>query len=52
MGLTVLIVDDHAGFRASTREARTYGPRLRSAPARGFLAKAELTGPALTRLLA
>jgi CheY-like chemotaxis protein len=36
----------------SSREAATYGARLASAPARGFLAKRELSGAALARLLA
>lgn len=36
----------------SSREAPTYGARLTSAPARGFLAKRELSGVALARLLA
>lgn len=36
----------------SGRDAVTYGPRLGRAPARGFLAKRELTGAALARLLA
>ncbi|MBC7307403.1 MAG: response regulator transcription factor [Dietzia sp.] len=35
----------------STRDAAAYGPRLRTARARGFLAKAELSGPSLARLL-
>jgi DNA-binding NarL/FixJ family response regulator len=35
----------------SSREAATYGPRLRAAPARGFISKAELTGDALRRLV-
>ena len=35
----------------SSREAATYGPRLASAPARGFVAKRDLSGAALARLL-
>lgn len=35
----------------SSRDAAVYGPRLQQAPASGFLAKSELTGPALRRLL-
>lgn len=35
----------------SSREASTYGARLRSSPARGFLVKADLSGAALRRLL-
>jgi DNA-binding NarL/FixJ family response regulator len=36
----------------STRAAVTYGPRLEAAAARGFLAKAELSGAALRALIA
>lgn len=36
----------------SSREAATYGSRLTNAAARGFLAKRELSGAALARLLA
>lgn len=36
----------------SSREAATYGDRLTSAPARGFLAKRDLSGAALADLLA
>jgi DNA-binding NarL/FixJ family response regulator len=36
----------------SSRDAETYGDRLASAPARGFLAKRDLSGAALARLLA
>jgi DNA-binding NarL/FixJ family response regulator len=36
----------------SSREATTYGARLTNSPARGFLAKRELSGAALARLLA
>jgi DNA-binding NarL/FixJ family response regulator len=35
----------------SSRDAVSYGPRLASTPARGFLAKCELTGAALAGLL-
>lgn len=35
----------------SSRDAVSYGSRLGRAPARGFLAKSELTGAALARLL-
>jgi DNA-binding NarL/FixJ family response regulator len=35
----------------SSRDGVTYGPRLRAAAARGFLAKHELSGPALRALL-
>ena len=36
----------------SSREAASYGPRLSTAAARGFLAKGELSGAALARLIA
>ena len=36
----------------SSRDAETYGDRLAHAPARGFLAKRDLSGAALARLLA
>jgi DNA-binding NarL/FixJ family response regulator len=36
----------------SSREADTYGLRLANTPARGFLAKRDLSGVALARLLA
>jgi DNA-binding NarL/FixJ family response regulator len=36
----------------STRAASTYGPRLRGAPVRGFVAKGDLSGAELRRLLA
>jgi DNA-binding NarL/FixJ family response regulator len=36
----------------SSREAATYGARLMNTPARGFLAKRELSGAALAQLLA
>ncbi|MEV0170473.1 response regulator transcription factor [Streptomyces sp. NPDC050803] len=36
----------------SSRAAATYGPRVGSAPVRGFLLKSELSGAALRRLLA
>ena len=35
----------------SSHDAVTFGPRLTRAPARGFLAKRELTGAALAELL-
>jgi DNA-binding NarL/FixJ family response regulator len=35
----------------SSREAAAYGPRLDTAPARGFIAKRELSGEALAALL-
>lgn len=35
----------------SSREARAYGARLDAAPARGFLAKRELSGAALAALV-
>ncbi len=36
----------------SSREADTYGDRVRLAPVRGFVAKSELSGEAIERLLA
>lgn len=36
----------------SSREAAAYGPRLATAPARGFLAKRELSGASLAALVA
>lgn len=35
----------------SSRDASTYGARLRASPARGFLVKGEISGDALRRLL-
>jgi DNA-binding NarL/FixJ family response regulator len=35
----------------SSRDAVTYGPRLASAPVRGFVPKSELSGAALRRLI-
>lgn len=35
----------------SSRRASDFGPRLRDAPARGFIAKDDLTGPALQAVL-
>jgi DNA-binding NarL/FixJ family response regulator len=36
----------------SSREADEYGERVRAAPVRGFVAKADLSGSAIDRLLA
>ena len=36
----------------SSRDAAAYGPRLGASPAAGFIAKDELSGPALAALLA
>ena len=36
----------------SSREAAVYGPRLKAAPARGFITKGDLTGDALRMLVA
>jgi DNA-binding NarL/FixJ family response regulator len=36
----------------SSREAAAYGPRLASSPAVGFIAKDQLSGPALSALVA
>ncbi len=35
----------------SSRDARSYGPRLARAPARGFVSKADLSGEALSSLM-
>jgi DNA-binding NarL/FixJ family response regulator len=35
----------------SAREASDYGRRIREAPARGFLSKADLSGPAVAALI-
>jgi DNA-binding NarL/FixJ family response regulator len=35
----------------SSRDEASYGPRIRSAPARGFLAKRELSGASLAALV-
>jgi hypothetical protein len=35
----------------SSRDAATYGPRLRQAPARGFIPKSGLSGEALAALV-
>jgi DNA-binding NarL/FixJ family response regulator len=35
----------------SSREAASYGPRLRAAAARGFIPKGELTGDAIRKLV-
>jgi DNA-binding NarL/FixJ family response regulator len=43
--------DSPAVVLVSSRDARAYGPRLRGAPARGFIAKSELSGAALAGLL-
>jgi DNA-binding NarL/FixJ family response regulator len=44
--------DAPAVVMVSTRDARSYAPRLAATPARGFIAKAELSGEALAALLA
>lgn len=41
-----------AAVLTSSREAAEYGPRLTSCPAAGFIAKDELSGPAIAALLA
>jgi DNA-binding NarL/FixJ family response regulator len=43
--------DPPAVVLVSSRAAATYGPKLLTAPARGFLSKDELSGPALLRLV-
>jgi DNA-binding NarL/FixJ family response regulator len=44
--------DPPAVVLISSRDAKSYGQRLGEAPARGFIAKSELSGAALTSLLA
>jgi CheY-like chemotaxis protein len=36
----------------SSRDERSFGPRIAGSPARGFIAKADLTGASLTAMLA
>jgi DNA-binding NarL/FixJ family response regulator len=43
--------DPPAVVLTSSRDARAYGQRLAGAPARGFIAKADLSGAALASLL-
>ena len=43
--------DPPAVVLVSGRDAATYGPRLRQTPARGFIAKSELSGTALAALI-
>jgi DNA-binding NarL/FixJ family response regulator len=43
--------DPPAVVLVSSREARSYGPRLVQAPARGFIPKGELSGAALADLV-
>ena len=43
--------DPPAVVLISSREASAYKRRLADSPARGFLAKSELTGPALAALI-
>lgn len=42
--------DPPAVVLVSSRAAATYGPRLEQTPARGFIAKSELSGPALAAM--
>jgi DNA-binding NarL/FixJ family response regulator len=44
--------DSPAVVLISSRDAAAYGPRLVQTPARGFITKSELSGAALTGLLA
>ena len=49
---TLLAADDPpAVVLISSRDASSYRRRLADSPARGFLAKSELTGPALAALI-
>ena len=56
MSTSVLIVDDHPSFRASARrmlEASGYsvvGEAVAESPARGFIAKSELSGETFAEL--
>jgi DNA-binding NarL/FixJ family response regulator len=55
-GLTVaerlaVMPDPPAVVLVSSRDAATYGPRLRQAPARGFIPKSGLSGEALAALV-
>jgi DNA-binding NarL/FixJ family response regulator len=43
--------DPPAVVLVSSREAAAYGPRLKQVPARGFIAKSELSGPALAAMI-
>jgi DNA-binding NarL/FixJ family response regulator len=43
--------DAPAIVMVSTRDVRSYAPRLATTPARGFIAKAELSGEALAAML-
>ena len=45
------VPDPPAVVLVSSREAASYGPRLRQAPARGFIPKASLSGEALAALV-
>ena len=45
------LVDPPAVVLISSRPADAFGPRLAAAPVRGFLTKADLTGPALSDLV-
>lgn len=49
--LLALEKDPPAIVLTSAREASDYGRRVREAPARGFITKAELTGPAVAALV-
>ena len=44
--------DPPAGVLISSRDASSYRRRIAGSPARGFLAKSELTGPAFAALVA
>ena len=46
-----LLLDPPLVVLVSSRDAAAYGARLRNAPARGFLAKSDLSGASLRRLL-
>ncbi len=46
-----LLADPPAVVLISSRDARSYGPRLARAPVRGFLSKADLCGEALSSMV-
>jgi hypothetical protein len=51
MGASVLIVDDHPGFRAQAHDGSELGVLVPESGARGFLPKAELSRQAIEGLL-
>jgi DNA-binding NarL/FixJ family response regulator len=49
--LLATVAEPPAVVLISSRDAASYGPRLRAAPARGFIAKRELSGEALAAVV-